>query len=99
MADTYYSSLDSEVFDDQIVPDTDDCFLPPSEAPLPNGSWNLNVSYIHFIISVESCNQTYFEISIFMKIYLTFDIILLFISFFCFFFLSDLESFISFLII
>ena len=44
MADTYYSSLDSEVFDDQIVPDTDDCFLPPSEAPLSSGAWNFNVS-------------------------------------------------------
>lgn len=43
MAETCYMSLDSEVFDDQIVPDTDDCFLPPTEAPLPSGSWNLNV--------------------------------------------------------
>lgn len=43
MADTCYMSLDSEVFDDQIVPDTDDCFLPPTEAPLPSGTWNPNI--------------------------------------------------------
>ena len=46
MADTCYMNLDSEVFDDQIVPDTDDCFLPPTEAPLPSGSWNPNVSVL-----------------------------------------------------
>ncbi|KAK3597100.1 hypothetical protein CHS0354_021208 [Potamilus streckersoni] len=34
MADTScYVPMESEVFDDQIVPDTDDCFLPPTEAP------------------------------------------------------------------
>lgn len=44
MADTCYMSLDTEVFDDQIVPDTDDCFFPPSEAPLASGNWSLNVS-------------------------------------------------------
>lgn len=41
MADSCYMSLESEVFDDQIVPDTDDCFLPPSnDAPqqLPGSS-------------------------------------------------------------
>lgn len=43
MADTCYMSLDTEVFDDQIVPDTDDCFFPPSEAPLASGNWSLNV--------------------------------------------------------
>jgi len=32
MADSCFMSLDGEVFDDQIVPDTDDCcFLSPSE--------------------------------------------------------------------
>ena len=31
MADSCFVPLEGEVFDDQIVPDTDDCFLPPSE--------------------------------------------------------------------
>ncbi|KAL4230453.1 Krueppel-like factor 5 [Mactra antiquata] len=31
MADSCFIPLESEVFDDQIVPDTDDCFLPPSD--------------------------------------------------------------------
>lgn len=34
MADSCFMNLESEVFDDQIVPDTDDCFLPPSEPQL-----------------------------------------------------------------
>lgn len=38
MADSCFMSLESEVFDDQIVPDTDDCFLPPSEPQLTTNS-------------------------------------------------------------
>ncbi|XP_053398668.1 Krueppel-like factor 5 isoform X2 [Mercenaria mercenaria] len=38
MADSCFINLESEVFDDQIVPDTDDCFLPPSEPQLPGNS-------------------------------------------------------------
>lgn len=38
MADSCYMNLESEVFDDQIVPDTDDCFLPPSEPQLASHS-------------------------------------------------------------
>lgn len=51
MADSYMS-LESEVFDDQIVPDTDDCFLPPSD-PLPSGTTGKSVDdwdkYITFL--------------------------------------------------
>lgn len=38
MADSCFINLESEVFDDQIVPDTDDCFLPPSEPQLASTS-------------------------------------------------------------
>lgn len=38
MADSCFVNLESEVFDDQIVPDTDDCFLPPSEPQLASNS-------------------------------------------------------------
>jgi len=41
MAD--FMSLEGEVFDDQIVPDTDDCFLPPSD-PRQGLSGGINVS-------------------------------------------------------
>ncbi|KAH3831233.1 Krueppel-like factor 8 [Dreissena polymorpha] len=35
MADSCFMSLESEVYDDQIVPDNDDCFLSPAELRLP----------------------------------------------------------------
>jgi len=33
---------DPEIFEDQIVPDQDDCFLPPSEVVLPSNTWSVS---------------------------------------------------------
>ena len=59
MADSCFILEESEVFDDQIVPDTDDCFLPPTDSATllnsnPNVSWSnivlLNHEYVVNVI-------------------------------------------------
>lgn len=55
MADSCFMSLESEVFDDQIVPDTDDCcFLSPSEphSNSANVSLRLSGTYKIFVLLI-----------------------------------------------
>lgn len=53
MADTLCLRPDTELFDDQIVPDTDDCFLPPTEFVLPNLPANVKAELDRYILGQE----------------------------------------------